>query len=181
MNVDYPQVTIDCYVRAQAAGIFVNDVIDTVRSYEEAGLLSECAVEFWPNEIRLLDDTAGTDVRAQYREFQAWADSEGVSLEPAFTRRKRTTLVSDDAESVLVLPVLCLAIRVNGELVRVAPHATESGSYTVTDALADVESLPPSRDIAELPPDSPLRSALRTHAARNQPAVEPDDEPLVDQ
>jgi hypothetical protein len=169
------QVALDCYVRATAAGVFVDDIVRTVHSYEEEGLLEECAVRFWPDEIRLIDDTEETPIITQYRQFQAWADREGVSLEPAFTRRERTTLVSDDSDTVLVLPVVCLAIRVDGELVRVAPHTTGSTPYTVRDALADISSLSGSPEITVLSPDSPVSPAPTSQSGADQPASEPND------
>lgn len=161
------QVSLDCYVRATADGELVNDIINTVHTYEKEGLLTEYAVEFWPDEVRLTDDTEGTDILTHYREFQTWAESEGVSLEPAFTRRERTPLVSDDTETFLRLPVLCLAIYNDGDLVSVAPHTTSRSPYTVRDALADISSLPRVRstDISEVPPGHPVRSVLRSESA----------------
>lgn len=169
MTVGYPRVTLDCYVRATAPGTLVDDVLDTVRTYEEEELIDEYVVEFWPDEIRLIDETAEGSVRSRYQQFQAWADREDVSLEPAFTHQERTTPVSDDSDTFLVLPILVLGIRVNGELVSVAPHITGTTLYPVREALADVKSLPrvDSKDIAELSPDHPLRSILASHFTKN--------------
>jgi len=179
MTANCPRVALDCYVRAEAAGVFVDDIINTIHSYEEEGLVEECAVEFWPNEIRLMDDTERTDVLAHYRQFQAWADGEDVSLKPAFTRRERTTMGSDDSETVLVLPVSCLAIRADRELVHVAPHTTESMPYRVTDALADIQSLSRSEDIFELSPSG--RSTRTAHTATDQSPSETDDKTPVEE
>jgi hypothetical protein len=181
MTAGYPQVTLDCYVRATAAGVLVDDISDTLHTCNEGGLLDELTVEFWPDEIRLTDDTEETAVRAHYRQFQAWAESEGVSLEPAFTRRERTTPVSDGSDTVLVLPVLCLAIRIDGELVSVAPHTTGTTPYTVMDALADIQSLPRLKDVDEIPSNHPARSLLRSDSAEDQSTRKTDDKMFTKQ
>lgn len=182
MTASHPQVTLDCYVRATAAGRHVDDTISTVRTYDQEGLLTECTVEFWPDEIRLTADTEETDVRTHYRQFQAWAESEGVSLEPAFARRERTTLVSDDSDTVLVLPLLCLAIYDDGELVSVAPHTDGTTPYTVMDALADIQSIPriQSKDATDFPPDHPIRAALTSPSDGDQSPTT-DDKTLTEQ
>ena len=103
----------------------------------------------------------GTIDATFYERFREWADGEGVSLEPAFEVRRRSTLDSDDTDAFLVLPVLCLAIHVDGTLVSVAPHRTETGTHTVEDALTHIESMPRIREVgtvSELPPDHPARS-----------------------
>lgn len=73
--------------------------------------------------------------------FRAWADNNGVSLEPAFEHRIRTTPAGDDQDAFLPLPVVCLAVRVDGDLVTVAPHTTGTTADTATDTLSDVASL----------------------------------------
>lgn len=172
----HTRVSVDCYVRATADVLPVDEIISTARTYEEEGLLTEAAVEFWPTEIRLTDETEETDIVRSYRQFQTWADDEGVSLEPAFTRRKRTSMVSDTSETVLVLPVLCLAVYNSGELVSVAPHTTETSQYTVVDALADISSLPRSSpDTAEFPPAHPVSAALAADAVE-RPGIHNTDE-----
>jgi hypothetical protein len=141
-------------------------IIELLHEYDEKGFIDELEVKLWPEKICLTSDTGESSVLDHYDRFQTWADDSGVSLEPAFIRRERTPLVSDDSDTVLVLPVLCLAIRVDGELVCVAPHSTETTAYTVKDALADIESLPrgtPPEDVSKFPPDHPLRSTAITH------------------
>jgi hypothetical protein len=100
-----------------------------------------------------------------YERFRTWADNDGVSLEPAFARRTRTTLGGDGPVAFLLLPVVCLAVRVDGDLVTVAPHSTGATAYTVTDALSDVETLPhagSNREVDDLPRDHAARSAIES-------------------
>lgn len=159
-----PHVAVDCYVRASAAQDPVDDVLDTVHEYADAGSVDELSVGVWPDRIRLGDDDAGA-VIDDYERFQSWADTDGVSLEPAFTRRTRTTLPRDDPDTFLVLPVVCLAVRVDGDLVTVAPHTTGTTTYTVADALSDVAALldregEEDRELSDLPPGHAARSAV---------------------
>jgi hypothetical protein len=163
-----PQVDVDCHVRATASGVLVDDTIDRLHSFEEVGLINELNVEYWPDEIRLTEGTEETAILGHYRQFLAWGHDEGVSIEPAFTRRERSLSMSDDSEKILVLPVVCVSIRVEDELVCFAPHSTETTAYTVTDALANIESLPRPMDIKEIPPDHPVRSSLWTDSAEDQ-------------
>jgi hypothetical protein len=118
----------------------VDDTIETLREYAEQKMVDEFDIEPWPDEVDLGAETDGESVREYYDQFQRWADREGTSLEPGFLHRERTTLVSDSPDRVLTPPVVCLAIRVDGELVRVAPHSTGTTAYTVEDALADIEA-----------------------------------------
>jgi hypothetical protein len=78
-----------------------------------------------------------------------------VSLCPGFTVRERASLVDERTMTVLVPPVLCLAIHVDGELSEVAPHRTDTATYTVEDALAGLGALdraPPDRPLTADPP-----------------------------
>ena len=172
MTQSTPQVTVDCYVRAPSLAEPVDEVITRVRAYEQQGTIDGLAVEAWPNEVCLSGETEGGSVHEQYERFERWAGERGVSLEPAFTRRERTTLVSDETETVLVLPVACLAVSVDGELVRLAPCSVNGETYTISDALADIETMPgnPPPELSDFPP-RPVTAA--TPATEASP---PDDE-----
>lgn len=184
MIPSYPQVSLDCYVRASAPGEIIDGVIETLHSYDGKDVIDEFTVELWPEEVRLTEEAEDSAVLAHYDRFRAWADGAGVSLEPAFTRRRRTPLVGGDTETFLVVPVVCLAIRVDGELVRVAPHSTDTRVYTVADALSDIESLPrlsPFEDPSDFPPGHPVRSATTSHTSEGTPARDTGEETLTEQ
>lgn len=69
------------------------------------------------------------------REFREWASAAGVHLAPCFDTRECYADASGEKRTELVLPVLCLAVYEDDELVDVTPHATEDGVVTVTDAI----------------------------------------------
>jgi hypothetical protein len=157
-----PHVAVDCFVRSAAAVKSVDDAIRTLREYDADGTVDELWMDRWPAEVRQTDEVSNGTVLTQYGRLRRWSDDNGVSLEPAFTRRERTTLVGDESDTFLRLPVLCLAIHVDGEFVGVAPHSTETGVYTVTDALTDIDTLSRDGDPADVPEFSlspPVRTA----------------------
>ncbi|WP_299333112.1 HTH domain-containing protein [Haloplanus sp.] len=179
-----PHVAIDCYVRASAALDQVDDLLEAVHEYADAGLVDGYSIDIWPDRIRLGDTEGSAAVIDDYERFRAWADNDGVSLEPAFEHRTRTTMAGDDPDAFLVLPVVCLAVRVDGDLVTVAPHTTDTTAYTAADALSDVESLldqdgRPARVLEDLPPDHPVRTALKKGG--EQSGTEPDERPTTEQ
>lgn len=158
-----PHTAVECHFRATVPLGSVEGTLKTLREYERAGVVDELSVGTWPHEISLTEETAGEAALRSYERFRTWADDEGVSLGPRFVRRERSTLTEDAGDVVLVLPVLCLSVSVDGELLSVAPHSTETETYTVEDALGHLGSLPrvlPSEDVSKLPSGHPARSAL---------------------
>jgi len=152
-----PHVAVDCYVRASTMAAPVGGLVETLSEYDEEGIVDELAIEIWPEEVSLAADTKKQPALDRYDRLRAWADDRGVSLEPAFARRERTSLANDGSDAVLVFPMVCLAVRVDGKLVSVAPHSTATGTYTVADALADIVSLSSSS-----PEDGPAFSLDRS-------------------
>ncbi|MFB6170616.1 MAG: HTH domain-containing protein [Haloarculaceae archaeon] len=68
----------------------------------------------------------------RFSAFETWAESAGVSLSPAFDVRVRP---DDDGRGVLVPPVVTMAVRRDGALAGVYPHADADGHRTVGEAL----------------------------------------------
>lgn len=138
MSTATPAITVECYVRVSSLVAPVDSTVETLRTYAATGQIDELRVESWPDEISLTGEKADDAVLERFETFRTWADRHSVQLSPAFSIRERTTLVSDTASTVLVLPIVCLAIRVDGELASVVPHATATTTYTVSDALTDL-------------------------------------------
>jgi hypothetical protein len=70
-------------------------------------------------------------------ELLALADREGFSLEPFIGKRAGTRPGQDDS---LVLPVICLLVRVDGEIGGLYPVRVDDRLYTVEDGLAALEA-----------------------------------------
>lgn len=134
-----PSIGIDCYVRASSTGGATGDVVETLRGYAATGVVDDLSVRTWPDRVVLRPATRDADPVERFEKFRAWADRHGVSIVPPFAVRERATLV-DDPAAVLVVPALCLAVRVDGELASVVPHRTGTTEYAVDDLLADLEA-----------------------------------------
>lgn len=118
-------------------------VLARLRDLEAAGRVADVSVRVWSKYVATPDDAPdGNDppVRERIAEFRRWAERNGHSLEPAFRRFERSTVVSDDAVELLRLPLQCLAVYEGDRLVGVFPCSTESGTETVTDCLRRLES-----------------------------------------
>lgn len=181
-----PHVALDCYVRASAALEPTDDLLETLHEYADTGLVDEFSLDVWPDRVRLGDDgSASAAVVDDYERFRTWADKDGVSLEPAFACRTHATMAHDDPDAFLRLPIVCLAVRVDGDLVTVAPHTTGTTAYTVADALSDVEALldldvPSDRELGDLPADHAARSAV-AGAPTDGDEGDPDSEGAADE
>lgn len=134
------RVTVECYLRGSMFAGLIADTVGALREHNNTGTIDGLTIEVWPDEVRLSDGTASEPVVERYDRFREWADEHGVSLEPAFRRTERTVPVIDTVETVLELPVVCLTVRVGGDIEVVAPHSTEHTTYTVEDAIADINA-----------------------------------------
>lgn len=101
---------------------------------EAAGETTE--VHEWPKRVRRWSDG---DVLDRYDEFAAWADEVDVDLSPFFGSRGVYSFEDGRQFDALVLPVCCLAIYEDDDLVGVYPHANSGTTYSVDDALDDLE------------------------------------------
>lgn len=177
MSTSDAETTIDCFVRASAKES-VYDSVETLQEYEANGKIAAVNVVAWPDKIRLSEPTADSFVTDLYEQFQWWASETGCSLGPAFSQSERTWFVGENTETVLSLPVLCLAVHVEGNLVTVAPHRTETGVYTVTDALADIstDEITRAMPLSEMGADSSEQEPKRAQAPEQRLAGS--DEPM---
>lgn len=132
-------VDVACHVRATSLVAPVDETVERLREFTDEGVVDDLTVETWPDEVVIDEETEDDPAVERYRRFGEWAEDADVSLRPAFTVRERTTLVEDRPKTALVLPVCCLAVYRDGELACVAPHRDGDETYTVDDALADLE------------------------------------------
>lgn len=107
-----------------------------LRACETAGHIDGYKLQGWPPEVAVAPGGPERALIRGYDSYREWADRAGVRLEPAFTTRTRSSIVTGDEIEVLVLPALCLALYDDaGALVGVYPHTDAEGTYTVADAL----------------------------------------------
>lgn len=92
----------------------------------------------WPRRVAL-DVENDPPAAATFRGFASWAASEGVDLEPAFSREVHDNEFTGERTEVLVTPALCLAARDGEDLLAVYPHRAEGTVRTVDDGLDDID------------------------------------------
>jgi len=125
-------------------------VLDRLRELETDGAVDDVTVRHWSRYVPPPDDAPADEdtlVQSRIAEFEAWADREGHSLEPAFQRTQRGTMVSTERRDVIRLPLQCLAVYAGDRLVGVFPCATGSETETVADCVGRLEV----GDIVEIP------------------------------
>lgn len=128
-------ICVDCYLRSASLAGPLDETLATVQGLVDDGTIDEVAVHTWPSTVVLSEETEHTDVVDTFRTFEAWAAQWNVSIEPPFGVESRTSRITGDEREVLVTPVLCLAVSVNGALREVFPHHADDTTYTVEDAL----------------------------------------------
>jgi hypothetical protein len=133
-----PEIEIECFTRASARVGPVDETISRLHDLEEQGVVDSLTFTQWPDEIVVSDATEEPAELAQYRRLKTWATQENVSLHPAFEVYERTSMLTDHPKVVLTLPVLCVAITVDDDLVTVAPHRPEAEEETETVGVRDV-------------------------------------------
>lgn len=119
-----------------------SEAVARLHRLEKRGVVDEISVRTWGKQINLEPEptTGDEEVRQAYEEFVSWAARNGYSLEPAFRRCDRTTLVSEGTTEVLVLPVVCLSVHEGETLTAVFPCSESDGTQTVDDCLSRLEA-----------------------------------------
>jgi hypothetical protein len=118
-------------------------VLDRLRELETDGAVDDVSVRVWGRYVDPPADDAESEegpIQTRIAEFEAWADREGHSLEPAFRRCERTTMVTEERREVMRLPLQCLAVYAGDRLVGVFPCSTGSGTETVADCVRRLEA-----------------------------------------
>lgn len=174
MNPTPTSIRVACHVRKASIVAPVDSTLRTLDRLEDEGVIDEFTVSAWPGEVRLTDDPPHGDVVEAFEEFDAWAEQWNVSIRPPFTVETRTSQITGESRDVVITPVQCLAIYVNGVLVEVFPHSSdrrgEGETYTISDALSLLEE----RDIqafgAGRASETTSGRAAETTSGRHPPA-----------
>jgi len=162
-EIDLSNVTATCYVRAPMLLEPVDAHVETLRACEREGTVDGLLLRSWPETVSLGEETPHREVVERFEEFRRWAGRRGVSVEPPFEARERTSSVTGEFTERLVTPLACLALYDEGRLAGVYPHSGAGETYTVEDAIATVRT-------GELP--TPLSAPERPARADDCPACE---------
>ncbi|MEF8863057.1 MAG: L,D-transpeptidase [Haloarculaceae archaeon] len=118
-------------------------VLERLREFETEGTVDDVSMRVWGTFIAAPDDEHdGSESLARERvaEFQRWAERNGHSLEPAFERCERSSMVSEKGNDAIRLPMQCLAVYEGDRLVGVFPCSTADGTNTVEGCLERLET-----------------------------------------
>jgi len=110
--------------------------LSRVEELVDDGVLDGFSMTSWAKRVPLDEDAdLGVFERARFDEFSAWAGSTGVRLAPVFDTRECHSTTTGERQTQLVLPAVCLALYDEEGLVAVVPHASESGTVRLGEAL----------------------------------------------
>jgi len=112
-----------------------NSVLGRVDALRQQGIVDGVDVTYWHRLSTGADPQEAADIET----LERWATDNGCTLAPAFDRRNRRSAFTGD-DSVVTLPVACVACWEDGELVGVYPHAGPCGHCTVADGIDRIEA-----------------------------------------
>ncbi|MDS0258650.1 hypothetical protein NDI56_04390 [Haloarcula sp. S1CR25-12] len=112
-----------------------NSVLGRVDSLRRQAFVDEVAVTYWQRLSTGVDPKESSDIEA----LERWAADNGCTLAPTLDRHDRHSVFLG-SDSVVTLPVVCVAYWEDDELRGVFPHVGPCGHCTVADGLDRVES-----------------------------------------
>lgn len=106
-------------------------VFQRLRGLQGDGRIGELSVRTWPGEVSLT--RAGhSEVVDTFRTFEEWARARDASIRPPFAIRERQSTITRQEDTLLVTPLVCLAVYDEDDVVGVYPCA-HGGSVTTID------------------------------------------------
>ncbi|MDG5818671.1 HTH domain-containing protein [Natronococcus sp. A-GB7] len=132
------------YLRQHASVALVDRLcrlVERVRRLEADGVAAVAVATWGPvtPALERLGDT-GPSVSFTIDAFQAWAEREGYTLGPAFSRHETTSLLESRPRTELRVPTACLAVYADGELICVVPCSDGERTYSVGACLDALEA-----------------------------------------
>ncbi|WP_306055517.1 HTH domain-containing protein [Natronococcus wangiae] len=157
MNIHNNELTVEVYVRPDELVEPIDTKIDTLRQLDSADHIDNLLLHAWPGAITLTDQTPYSDAIDAFEQMEAWADEHGVSIQPPFTVRTTTSTFTNETQTKLQTPMMCLAVYAGEQLANVFPHSRGDDHHGVMDAIAalrtdDIELFPFAPDSAAPPP-----------------------------
>lgn len=138
MNARSQTLTVVCHVRAPLLLEPVDSQVESVRACEDEGTIDEFLVRSWPKAVSRSEESPYQEVLETYERLQRWANRRDVSISPPFRTRTTTSQITDETETVLVTPLLCLEYYLGDELVGVYPHSNGEETITTEDVIARI-------------------------------------------
>lgn len=112
-----------------------SSVLGRADSLRQQELVDQIEVTYWSRLSTGVDLGETSNIEA----LERWAADNNCSLAPTFDRHDRHSAFTGD-DSVVTLPVVCVACWENDQLVGVYPHVGPCGHCTVADGLDRIEA-----------------------------------------
>jgi len=132
--------------------------VEALRRLEADGAVASFAVRVWGEQVGLsttaVETERGQEVLERVGAFRAWANRNGVSLEPFFDARATTSRITGEEYTVLCLPVAAMAEYEGGDLAYVTPHEDDGVVRTVGGRLDVLSEQGVERADGPLAPDA---------------------------
>ncbi|WP_424018913.1 HTH domain-containing protein [Halorientalis pallida] len=114
-------------------------ILGRLQALAAAGIIRDLQVRRWPRRVTDGDVCARREF-AVCREFEGWAAEHSVRLAPAFNRHDCHNGFTGSDYTTTTLPVICLALYDDDDLVAIYPHTGENGIRTLLDGLSMLEA-----------------------------------------
>jgi len=137
--MNHKPITAVCHVRAPLLLEPIDRQIETLQACPDDAV-DDLLLRSWPQGVALTESSPHQEVIETYERFTAWADQQGVSVEPPFKHRTTTSQITGTTRELLVTPLLCLELYVGDELYGVFPHSVGAETYTTSDAIATLRT-----------------------------------------
>ncbi|MFB6188441.1 MAG: HTH domain-containing protein [Halapricum sp.] len=129
-------VTLDVCLRSAVAGVVEarqDEVLDRIQQLKRSGVIDEVTVHYWSGRTNAPNDGARNESGYPdiVRELYDVTTDSDLSLEPFFRQEEG----DEDHRDVLYLPVVCLIVRCEGDIVGVYPATCGDDHESITDGL----------------------------------------------
>ena len=139
-TIDHSQrprdITVECHLRGPSYLEPIETLASRLQACSRRGTIDSVLFRSWPERVALDDQGPRAEIAERFERFSRWADGAGVRIEPPFRRRTVRSMVGSGESSVLEIPVCCLALYREGELLGVYPHE-EDGTTRTVEAVLD--------------------------------------------
>lgn len=128
--------TVVCYARPSLLLDPIDSHVETLRTCEREGRIETLLVRSWPAQLPCSGETTDREGLEAFERFGDWADRAGVSIEPPFDVRTRSSAITGESREIVVTPLLCLALYDGNTLVGVYPHDDGGRTRDVSTTVA---------------------------------------------
>jgi len=141
-TTDEDRTRIDVCLRAAGPEAWNHQqrIIDRLEQMKERGLIDRYRVQTWGKVAAVAGAVSETKFHSAavgiVREFEEWADAHDEEVDLPFHRDEVVSEFTGERHPVIRLPVVCLGVYEDEELVGVYPRTEAKASHSVRDALA---------------------------------------------